>query len=370
MTGYRPTVALHVVWHPCFNEGPDFGHSLFTRLFEDPEDLANHGLRIPVRLWRTSGGEAPPPIPPVEEADRVAVVVFLDGSLLRGAGWLDYLDRLEASMRDQDLLLAVSFTPRALEVVSPLLNRNVIRLHDVDRELWCSVLLNRVTHALCRLVEGSDAPVRIFLSHAKADGLAIAQTVRTFLQSGTGVGDFFDAQDLLEGSRWAAQMRGAARDNALLAIRTDAYATREWCRTEVLEAKCAGSPVVVLDALEHFEPRGFPYLGNAPSVRWRTSARDALEELLGVALHEVLRFRHFPLRVADLCRAYRLPDDPRVLPAPPELLTVLRARRAAPDPPCPLVYPDPPLGTDELALLAELAPELTLVTPTGLIAAS
>jgi hypothetical protein len=49
---------------------------------------------------------------------------------------------------------------------------------------------------------------------------------------------------------------------------------------------------------------------------------------------------------------------------------VLRARRAAPDPPCPLVYPDPPLGTDELALLAELAPELTLVTPTGLIAAS
>ncbi len=138
----------------------------------------------------------------------------------------------------------------------------------------------------------------------------------------------------------------------------------------MLEAKRAGSPVVVLDALQHAEARGFPYLGNAPSVRWQTGSAEALERLLGVVLHEVLRFRHFPTRVSDLSRAYRLPEDPRVLPAPPELLTVLRARATTPEPPWQLVYPDPPLGTDELGLIAELAPELTPVTPTALIAGS
>jgi len=371
MTGYRPTVAVHVVWHPGCAEGLAYGSALFRRLFEDSADLASHGLRVPVRLWRASGpSPQPPPLPPLEESEHAIIVALVDGSWLQGHGWLDHLDQLAARARPGDRLLGVSLSPRALEVDSPLLSRNLIRLHDVATELRAAVLVNRVMHALCRLVVGSDAPVRVFLSHAKADGLAITRTVREFLQSGTGVDDFFDAQDLREGSRWVDEIRGAARENALLAIRTDAYATREWCRSEVLEAKRGGSPVVVLDALDHMETRGFPYLGNAPSVRWRTGNAADLEELLGVVLHEVLRFRHFPLRVADLCRAYKLPDDPRVLPAPPELLTVLRARTATPSPPWQLVYPDPPLGSDELALVAELAPELTAVTPTALIAAT
>lgn len=370
MTGYRPTLAVHVIWHPACEDGPTYGRALFARLFEDPEDLANHGLRIPVRLWRTSAHTPPPPVPPIDEADRAAVVVLVDDELILDDRWSDYLERVAAAVRDQDVLIGVGLTPTAVRIRSPLLRNNLVRLYDVDVRLRASVLVNRVTHALCRLVQGSQEPVRVFLSHAKADGSDITRSVRAFLQSGTGVDDFFDAQDLREGTRWADLVRGAARENALLAVRTDAYSTREWCRTEVLEAKRAGSPVVVLDALQHLERRGFPYLGNAPSVRWRSGSPEDLEELLGVVLHEVLRFRHFPLRVADLCRAYGLPDDPRVLPAPPELLTVLRARADAPAPPWQLVYPDPPLGTDELALLSELAPELTPVTPTALIAAS
>jgi len=100
-------------------------------------------------------------------------------------------------------------------------------------------------------------------------------------------------------------------------------------------------------------------------VRWNERSAAAMEHLLGVVLRETLRFRHFPLRVADLCRAYGLPEHDRVLAAPPELLTVLRVREPTATP---LVYPDPPLGTDELALVCELAPDLQLITPTALVA--
>jgi hypothetical protein len=239
----------------------------------------------------------------------------------------------------------------------------------VEPELHEQVLVNRVTHTLCRLLAPTDDPVLVFVSHAKRDGVEIAEAVRSFLHSGTGVKDFFDAQDLLEGVRWADVIRGAAAHNVLLAIRTDAYATREWCRTEVLEAKRAGSPVIVLDALESLESRGFPYLGNAPSVRWRGDlSRVAMEHVLGVVLHETLRFRHFPARVSDLLAAHGIPATGSVLPVPPELLTALRVRAQAAHAGTRVVYPDPPLGTDELSLVCELAPELEPITPTGLLA--
>jgi hypothetical protein len=252
---------------------------------------------------------------------------------------------------------------------SPLLARNLVRLHEVAVDARRAVLLNRVTNALCRLIVDTDESVCVFLSHAKSDGIDTTKKVRTFLQTGTGVDDFFDAQDLVEGSKWADVIRGSAARNVLLAIRTDAYATREWCRTEVLEAKLGGSPVIVLDALATFEPRGFPYLGNTPSVRWSgQNSQIAMEHLLSVILRETLRFRHFPARVADLCRAYHIPGDFHILPRPPELLTALRALSGDRAAAVRLVYPDPPLGTDELALIAELARGVEALTPTGLVA--
>jgi hypothetical protein len=369
LAGYRPTLAVHVVWHPRCKVAGSYAQALFAHLFEDPDDLASHGLRIPVRLWRSASGEREPPppaVPPLAEAERNAVVVLIDDEFLAAEGWTGFLDDVAAAAGARDIVLGVSLSATGLRLRSRVASRNFIRLHTYAANIRRTVLLNRVTHALCRLTASTEEPVRVFLSHAKLDGLKITAQVRDFLHDGSGVADFFDAQDLLEGVAWGAMIRGAASENVLLAVRTDAYATREWCRTEILEAKLGGSPVVVLDALETLEPRGFPYLGNTPSVRWRRNSPAAMEHLLGVVLRETLRFRHFPTRVADLCRAYGLPPHDRVLASPPELLTVLRAREPSTGPP--LVYPDPPLGTEELALVRELAPDLALTTPTGLLA--
>jgi hypothetical protein len=371
MTEYRPTVAVHVVWHPRCEAAGEYARALFAHLFEEPGDLASHGLRIPVRLWRSQPDVAEPPkpeVPPLAEARKAALVILVDENFITADGWQAFLDEAHAAARrDDDHVLMVTLTRDAMSLRTRLLARNAIRAHEVDESLRKVWLLNRVTHALCRLITGTRA--RVFLSHAKADGLALTEEVRRFLESGTGVQNFFDAQDLPEGSRWKDLLRGAAADNLLLAIRTDAYATREWCRIEVLDAKRAGSPVIVLDALDSFEPRGFPYLGNGPAVRWRGGDSAAgMEALLRVVLHEALRYRHFPARVADLCNAYRVRDSPRVLAAPPELLTVLRAREPTSDGSRRLIYPDPPLGTDELRLVEELAPELEPLTPNELIA--
>jgi hypothetical protein len=372
VSGYRPTLAVHVIWHPACEAAAGYARALFAHLFEDPDDLASHGLRIPVRLWRSTGaggaGDPPPPdVPPLTDSERAMVVVLVDDEFAADPGWRASLDALAAARRDGDVIVPVALTAAALEIPSPLLDEQAIRLFAVeDEDLRESYLVNRVTHTLCRAVAGTDDPVEVFISHAKRDGVEIAELVRTYLHKGSGIGEFFDAQNLLEGTRWADQIREAAANSVLLAIRTDEYATREWCRIEVIEAKRAGAPVIVLDALQRLEQRGFPYLGNAPSVRWSEDSLEAMEHLLGVVLRETLRFRYFPARVKDLCCAYDLPDHDRVLARPPELLTVLHERGREGE--TPLVYPDPPLGTDELALVTEFAPDLRMITPTALIA--
>ena len=71
----------------------------------------------------------------------------------------------------------------------------------------------------------------------------------------------------------------------------------------------------------------------------------------------------------SLCRLHGLDPDRQVLAYPPELLTALafRSADAAADTGNLVLYPDPPLGTEELAVLAELDPNLRPVTPTALL---
>src|SRR6185295_282946 len=98
--------------------------------------------------------------------------------------------------------------------------------------------------------------------------------------------------------------------SALVAVLTDTWSSREWCRREVLEAKLAARPLVVVDALEARVIRLFPYLGNAVTLRWRAAIAspdvvdDAWTErrrlweaedaalVIEAALLEALRYQH------------------------------------------------------------------------------
>ena len=251
----------------------------------------------------------------------------------------------------------------------PLEGLQAIELNDVAGRLQLVTLLNRVTHRLWELLEPASATrVPAFISYAQSDGLHLAKRVTAFLAAGGSTEAFFAPRDVPAGDDWRAELRRHAGRGVLLAIRTDAYGGREWCQIEVLEAKRAGMPVVVLDALARRESRGFPYLGNGPVQRWRS--RDPalrLEELHGLMLREALRFRYFAIRVERLWSLRRIDARRHVQPTPPELLTLLERTAAADAAPL-LVYPDPPLGSDELAVIRRLDERMQPVTPLMILA--
>jgi hypothetical protein len=223
-------------------------------------------------------------------------------------------------------------------------------------------------HDLCQLLHPNAEKVEVFLSHSKRDGLNITTDVRRHLRELAGLDYFFDATDIPDGSGFAEyMMRRAGSSPVLLAVQTNTYSSREWCRLEVLEAKKCRVPIVVLSAIFDSEARSFPYMGNVPVVRW--TDQTSLPNLIGVILTEVLRQRYFPLRVKAICAHFGLNDEEHVFSYPPELLTVLTYRaevQANGGMVGRYLYPDPPLGTEEIHLLTIFDPNIEPVTPTML----
>ena len=361
----RPVLGVFGVWHPACVEGEGLARSLFTTLCANPAIPASRGLGIPVRFRTSVADEAVPAIVPFDEVQHAAVFVFADDVLVASEPWRDYVEGLVQAAGPEDVVVPVALT-RLSNLPSELGVLQAIRLDGVTAPEGERTLLNRVMHDLCRLLDPTAAKVQVFLSHAKHDGLAITTSVRRHLHEVANLDDFFDAADVPDGTRFAEFITGCAGSlPALLVVQTDSYASRDWCRLEVLEAKRNRVPIVVLAAVEDRETRSFPYMGNVPVVRWH--GEQSLPTVVGALLGEVLRHRFFPFRVEALGRHHTLSAADEVLAYPPELLTVLAYRAQLRQTGRSLgryIYPDPPLGSEELEWLHELDPDVEPITPT------
>lgn len=207
----------------------------------------------------------------------------------------------------------------------------------------------------------------MFISHTKRlsnTGEPVAelvQAVRDVLAAGR-IGAFYDAHDLQPGEDWDRALREGAGTSAVLALRTDLYASRDWCQREVLTAKREGMPVVVLDALTDGEQRGSFLLDHVPRVPARRSADGSWD---AATLQRVLQL----LADAWLHRALWLLQEAHagaqapydtyhwmpLAPEPSTLVTWLTTAPGMTPRPLRILHPDPPLASEETSVLQALA---------------
>ena len=355
-----PPLGVYVVWHPRFDAGHALAESVFYELCADVRQTTARNIFIPVRFRSALPGDTPPTID-FEAFGRSAIFVLYDTEAAADEQWRNYLDALTDSAPPSAFIVPICFTQP--DYLPPRLGQNnAVRADNIpDDERW-PLVRNRVLHALCRLLDPEKKKVLVFLSHAKADGRESARAIKEYLDGRAWLDNFFDEADIPDGSRFAEVVIQAA-DTApvLLAIQTDGYSAREWCRLEVLEAKRHDVPVVVLSAMTTREDRAFPYLGNTPVLRWRGA--DSLPDIVGMLLRQVLRRRFFSLRVGYVAQL-RGESIPEFRFEPPELLTALLESHGDGAPEHVYLYPDPPIGGEELELLSLLDPQHEPVTPT------
>lgn len=354
MSGRRFPLLVQFEFHPASADAAAMAEHLRTVL---NDDAAVPGLRIPTSFTPDDYSFMPPEPRLSDEADRVLVVLLADDQLVAhartgrsgGITWGDYAVKLRllCDASPNHRLLPVSLTQFAWPIDTRLKDLNFLRAFDEpDEEQRKKLVARRMLHLLIRRLRphatDEDAPpVTIFLSHAKIDvdkHPGVVNSLLDYLEAKQPEKTWFDSGDIASGSRFAKAIEDGVTNSALLAVVTDAYSSRSWCRREVLFAKRYQRPFVIVDALQEREIRRFPYAGNAPVLRWRDDPRDVVDSLL----RETLRHAY----VEELLRQRARPGDD-ILPSGPELVTVVHRDKAKP-----VLYPDPPLGTEELAVLS------------------
>lgn len=265
----RPILTVYVVWHPDADPCGHLARAMFTGLCADPEMPARRGLGIPVWFRTSSSRDKIPSSIPFGTARHTVVFVLADDHLVADRQWRQYVDEVVGAAGPDDTVVPVAITATQ-NLPTQLTALQAIRLRGQPETLWATLLLNDALHDLSRRLDPGAAKVKVFLSHAKSDGSRITNAVRRHLHEVARLDDFFDAANIPDGARFADFiMQNAGSLPALLAVQTDSYASRDWCRLEVLEAKRLHVPIVVLSATKEGEARSFPYLGNVPAVRWR-----------------------------------------------------------------------------------------------------
>jgi hypothetical protein len=380
--------------HPKSADASALAMALMHRFVEPP---ASGGLRVPVFFTPDRGDDLPPALNApdgldLDAAQHSIVVVLADERMLRtvpngtGDAWVAFVKRaieLTPPGSSPHHVLPVVLDAEGLRVSSTVhvISATLAAKADADaaREQRLAEVSFHIAARAIQLLEYGKvpaaapermkAPVTIFLSHAKADldrqhhEDPVRQT-RALLDE-LPVEPWYDAQQIATSQDFANAISAGIRDCSItLAFQTDHYSSRPWCRREVLEAKRLGAHVVIVDAMQSGEPRSFPYGGNVPTVRWRFSNEPRLDALKAIsrAVLEALRFKHNRTVLEG-----RADQGEIVLPSAPEALT-LANQCGDEDAETTFLYPDPPLGREELQILERLRPKARFLTPLAKLA--
>lgn len=377
----RPFLVLYVVWHPDFAEGACIAEVLrehFRRnLYENIAGGA--GLSVIYRSAPAPGASTPIPID-LDDSQTTAIVVLADPFLAADSEWVSYLQELAGQTEAAGLaarLFPVSLT-------SDVLSKIGLAEQALRWDSWGGAerkpqrrLVTELTYEFCRMLrhylehlkhpaeeeEALEAylkKVQIFLSHSKhdSDGVKIAYAIRDRLHAGHGLTAFFDVHDIPAGLRFHQVLLKQVRVSAMVAIHTDSYSSREWCRREIIEAKRWSVPLIIANSISDLDERGFPYMGNVPVVRLDPRGEDRIDFVIGRLLDEVLKDFLWRCQV----EVVRVAAEPNVVfvPRPPELISLASLPPTTDIPNPVIVYPDPPLGAEEERLFADVAPQVQL----------
>lgn len=102
--------------------------------------------------------------------------------------------------------------------------------------------------------EGTDTSLKLFISHAKVDGVAMARSLIGVLRqlqdvncSNDNFAYFYDAEHIKPGDHWRNVLDAEAKRSVLIALRTEGYENSYWCRREYLAAERNGMPILAVD---------------------------------------------------------------------------------------------------------------------------
>src|SRR3569832_139255 len=259
---FKTPLSVFIVWHPDYAEGQQIADFLYSTLCRDFSKPLIRSMGIPVYFRSTKASNSDQPIAiDFSESEFTAVIALISDEFIVDTHFTKCLDTISEecdAVKDKRRIYPVAISKNAHKISQKFSEKNFIPVQNNSTTI--SQIKKPVLHELCRLLlnmkkatdeteASSDSPpIRLFISHSKHDdSKKDAIAFRDFINSQTQLKTFFDANDISYGSNFGEEIKKAASESALVAFQSDSYAEREWCRIEVLEAKSAGCPVVIVN---------------------------------------------------------------------------------------------------------------------------
>jgi hypothetical protein len=361
MKPHLPPLLIHLVFHPESDDARELSREIHKALNSDSNIP---GLRIPTVFCKENEGK-PPEDQELDRAERSLVVPLADIDLNAEDDWCSFVAELWhtcAKENNNHRCIPVQLTEDAWPLDPSLSSVNFVRGYTFSGEERKNFIIRRLLIELCRYLDDAPlelnypkAPITLFISHTKLDlnkKQNPVEDLQHYLTADQPIKTWFDSGDIPSGSAFEREIEKGIENTSLICVRTDNYSSREWCRKEVLLAKQKHRPMIVVNALTNQESRSFPYLGNLPEIRWNGDT----EAILTLSMKESLRILHSQLLLESVKN-----ENDILFPQAPELYTIANLPDGSN-----VLYPDPPLGQEELITLN--ARQCKFETPTERLA--
>lgn len=382
---YISPFALYVIWHPDFKEGKFYAEKVFSAFCRDSQSPLGRNSNIPVYFRSQINKKVGTPINiPYEEADKNAILLLVDEKMFEDDLWQNYVQNLVREKAENTRIFPVAFSEYSYYIDNENLNQiQFIRAKDIvvgqnedeiNNNRW-EYIRARLLHDIARqllnvaasyeVTNTNDSPVKLFLSHAKKDGEDIAKLFRNHIESNSKLDTFFDTNDIADGHNFENEITKNLENSAVIIFNTDEYSNREWCRREVIVAKRFRCPILCVLDIKKGETRSFPYSGNVPTIIWNNN----MEEIINQTLIQVIT-NEYSLQLLEKTKQLYQITNALVLPKAPELFNYIdieelkKQQNYTGD--LIVLYPEPPLGIEEITLLNDIDNKIQFITPVQL----
>ncbi len=357
---FTPPITVHFLIHESYDKLHEVRKFLYSLLCRDSNNTNFDGLDIPVYFHIGSSNNIIPEICEVESEKRI-IIPLIDEYMFCDDVWRGYIKNL---IRGGELhILPVSLCEYAFEFNEDLGKNQFITLKSQ------SILDNRIEFQtrlfefILRILSGNEKEKLIlFISHSKKDkdqiGRIRAEELRDYLGTHSKLDSFFDANDIPDGQDFGDIINENVSKSLFVLIHSDTYSDREWCRKEILECKYKQVPAIRVELFSKGCSRLFPYMANIPCIRFS----DNWEEIVALMLRTALDWRYQKAYLEKLnvaCGDMHFGIEPTI----PELISVHHNHKAEVS----ILYPEPPVGIEELEVLNDSFENKTFVTPMQLM---
>ncbi|MEM9856505.1 MAG: toll/interleukin-1 receptor domain-containing protein [Bacteroidota bacterium] len=364
---YLSPLNVYIISHLEDDLSETFSSHFFRKLCRDESRPFDHRLGIPVFFRLANYIDGIPQEIDFSQAEKNAVICLIDTNLVLDSELKNFVSEVSSSCENSpdNIFIPVALSKSAYNIDEGIKKRNFIKADD-DHFLNSKFkyIYHCVLHELCKLMIGAEKEnkVQLFISHSKHDEIVEeAKSFSDYISKNTQLKTFFDANDIPYGTDFAKVLERNSKNSVIIAFLSDTYASREWCRKEIIIAKENHCPLIIVNAINTGENRSFPYLGNTPTMRWNKD----YQSLADLALEVTLGSDFVQASLAKQAEFYGVEYD-FILSNFPELFSIVGIKEQLEEQKKPagiIMYPDPPLGNEELRILNRMDERLMFITP-------